>query len=74
MRLVGGHQAGRDSYWVLTRMTMTNDKLSFIVSGCHIADSDVAMCFRARLPAGAGDVALGGCCCVLGRVMLVVGG
>ena len=34
MGLVGGCQAGRDSYWVLTRMTMMNDKLLFVVSGC----------------------------------------
>ena len=74
MRLVGGRQAGRDGYWVLTRMTTTNDKLSFVASGCHVADSDVATCCRTRLPAGAGDVALGGRCCMLGRVMLVMGG
>ena len=57
-----GRQAGRDSYWVLIRMMMTNDKLSFMASGCC-----------ARLPAGAGDMVLGGHCCVLGHIILVVG-
>ena len=40
-------------------MTMTNDKSSFVASGCHVAIRDVATCCRARLPAGAGDVVLG---------------
>ena len=44
-------------------MTTTNDKSSFIASGCH-----------AHLLAGAGDVVLGGPFCVLGRVVLIVGG
>ena len=52
--LVGGRQAGRDSYWVLTRMMTMNYKLLFVVSGCH-----------ACLPAGAGEVVLGGCSCML---------
>ena len=55
-------------------MTTTNDKSSFVASGCHVAIRDVATCFRARLPAGAGDMVFGGPSCVLGRIVLVVGG
>ena len=55
-------------------MMTTNDKSSFIASGCHVAIRDVAMYCRARLPAGAGDVVLGGPSCILGCVVLIVGG
>ena len=55
-------------------MTTTNDKSSFVASGCHVAIRDVAMCCRTCLPAGAGDMVLGGPSCILGRVILVVGG
>ena len=43
-------------------------------SGCHVTDSDVATCYCARLPAGSGDVALGGHSCVLEHVIGIVGG
>ena len=53
-------------------MTM-NDKLSFVMSGCHITISDMAMYCQAGLPAGAGDVVLGGPSCLLGCIILIVG-
>ena len=55
-------------------MTTTNDKLLFVASGCHIAISDVATCCCTHLPGGAGDMVLGDPSCMLGHVVLVVGG
>ena len=55
-------------------MMMMNDKLSFVMSGCHITISDMAMYCQAGLPAGAGDVVLGGPSCLLGCIILIGGG
>ena len=48
-------------------MTM-NDKLSFVMSGCHITISDMAMYCQA------GDVVLGSPSCLLECIILIVGG